>query len=210
MAEADALTAVLLQLGELTQKLADLDHRQIADVNQMRERIAALTALANGIKGTIADQAEVLAALDGLDEQVAALAARMAKFAPADDSESQAYSPSPSPRFWKLEGAARDEAIAKLRAWVEQVYQPGYGHLSAGLGECWDQHPLCLYGLDWLSELWSVLYLQSKRTTGVLAGQAEWQTRLLTAVAEQLADETRRCRHAVVRSTMPRANGALR
>jgi hypothetical protein len=82
---------------------------------------------------------------------------------------------------------------------VEQVYRPGYGHLAASLGECWEQHPLCLYILDWLSELWSVLYLAPARTAGTLAGQAEWHTRLLAAAAEQLARETRGCTHGTSR-----------
>jgi hypothetical protein len=41
------------------------------------------------------------------------------------------------------------------------------------------------------------------RTTGTLAGQAEWQTRLLTAAAEQMAAETARCEHAVLRTGRP-------
>jgi hypothetical protein len=100
------------------------------------------------------------------------------------------------PRWWKLRGDEREEALARLRAWVEQVYRPGYGHLSAALGPCWEQHPLCLYGLDWLMELWSALYLASSRGAPVLASQAEWQTRLLPALAEQMHIETSRCRHA--------------
>ena len=112
------------------------------------------------MKGTLADQAEILAGLIGLDEQVATLAARLDAIAPDDGGEPMAYQPAVPPRFWKLDGEARQEAIAKLRAWVEQVYRPGYGHLAAALGSCWEQHPLCLYTLDWLSELWSVLYLQ--------------------------------------------------
>jgi hypothetical protein len=90
---------------------------------------------------------------------------------------------------------------------VEQVYRPGYGHLAASLGDCWEQHPLCLYILDWLSELWSVLYLAPARTAGTLAGQAEWHTRLLAAAAEQLARETRRCAHSTARHR-PAATGA--
>ena len=42
------------------------------------------------------------------------------------------------------------------RAWVEQIYRPGYGQIAATLPACWEQHTLCLYTLDWLSELWSV------------------------------------------------------
>lgn len=90
--------------------------------------------------------------------------------------------------------------MSRLRAWVEDVYRPGYGAVSASLGDCWEQHPLCLYGLDWLSELWSLLYLQDNRTPGALAGQAEWQTRLMPAIAEQMTRETSRCGHTASRN----------
>jgi hypothetical protein len=88
---------------------------------------------------------------------------------------------------------------------VEQVYRPGYGQLAATLGPCWAEHPLCLYALDIACELWSVLYLQATRTPGVLSAQAEYQTRILPALAGQMQAETRRCGHAQRRTT---ANGA--
>lgn len=83
----------------------------------------------------------------------------------------------------------------RLRAWVEQIYRPGYGQLAAALPRCWEQHPACLYFLDWLSELWSLLYLNSQRDGRDLAAQAEWHTRLLPAAAEHMATEAARCRH---------------
>jgi hypothetical protein len=198
--EPEGLTAVLLQLAAITQKLAELDQRQASDAHEVKERAAALASLVDELKGTTASHAQTLAALDGLDRQVAELAATVAGDVPGDgDGDRPAYQPSAAPRFWKLDGPARDQAISKLRAWVEQVYRPGYGHLAASLGECWEQHPLCLYILDWLSELWSVLYLAPTRTAGTLAGQAEWHTRLLAAAAGQLARETRGCTHATSR-----------
>ena len=184
MTEPEGLAAALLQLSAHAEKLSALDHREAGHAAEAGGRIAALTTLANAMNGTLTGQAEILAGLAGLDEQVAGLAARLDEIAPADDGDLAAYQPSASPRFWKLGGQARQDAITKLRAWVEQIYLPCYGHLSAALGGCWEQHPLCLYTLDWLSELWSVLYLQPRRTTGTLAGQAEWQTRLLTAAAD--------------------------
>jgi hypothetical protein len=197
--EPEGLTAVLLQLAGITQKLAELDQRQAGDARELKERAAALASTVGELKGTTASHAQTLAALDGLDQQVAELAT-VAGHLPADgDADRPGYQPSAAPRFWKLDGSARDQAISRLRAWVDQVYRPGYGHLSASLGECWDQHPLCLYILDWLSELWSVLYLAPARTQGTLAGQAEWHTRLLAAAAEQLARETRGCAHATSR-----------
>jgi hypothetical protein len=196
--EPEGLTAVLLQLAGITQKLSELDQRQAGDTRALTERIASLASLVNELKGSTASHAETLAALDGLHLQVAELAAKASKHAPGN-GDVRTYQPSAAPRFWKLEGPARDEAVGRLRAWVEQVYRPGYGHLAASLGECWEQHPLCLYILDWLSELWSVLYLTPARTQGTLAGQAEWHTRLLAAAAEQLARETRGCAHGTTR-----------
>ena len=140
----------------------------------------------------------MLDTLDGLDQQVGALAARLTAITAAkgNDTSGEEYQPVPAPRWWKLDGTEREEALGRLRAWVEQIYRPGYGHLAAALGPCWDQHPLCLYGLDWLMELWSVLYLTPERKPSALASQAEWQTRLLPALAEQLYLETTRCQHA--------------
>ena len=60
----------------------------------------------------------------------------------------------------------RAEPIARLRAWVEQVYRPGYGHLAATLGPCWEAHDLCLYGAGHRGQLWSVLYLQPAADPG--------------------------------------------
>jgi len=108
--------------------------------------------------------------------------------------------PAAARRWWKLAGDDRDQAIASLRAWVDQIYRPGYGQLAALLGDCWDQHPLCLYGIDILAELWSVLYLTT-RTPAVLSAQAEYQARILPALAEQMTTETRRCDHARSRAT---------
>jgi hypothetical protein len=193
--EPEGLTAVLLQLAGITEKLTELDQRQAGDTRALGERIASLSTLASELKDATASHTAMLATLDGLDRQVADLAAKTLAQAPGDDKAAPGYQPPPTPRFWRLEGAARDEAAGRLRAWVEQVYRPGYGHLAARLGGCWEQHPLCLYILDWLSELWSVLYLAPDRTAGTLAGQAEWHTRLLAAATDQIARETRGCNH---------------
>jgi hypothetical protein len=198
--EPEGLTAVLLQLAGMTQKLSELGQRQAGDTRELKDRIAALASTAGELTSATASHAQALAALDGLDRLVADLAAKVAACASADGGgDRAAYQPSATPKFWKLDGPARDQAIGKLRAWVEQVYRPGYGHLAARLGDCWEQHPLCLYILDWLSELWSVLYLAPARTAGTLAGQAEWHTRLLAAAAEQLARETHGCAHGTSR-----------
>ncbi len=195
----DGLTAALLQLAAHTRQLARLEERQEARTADLRGRIPALAADVGRVRAAVTSHGQVLAALDGIDRQVSDLAARLDALAPAGEPDPgrHGYRPSVSPRFWKPDDPALGEAAGKLRAWVEQVYRPGYGHLAAGLGECWDQHPLCLYVLDWLSELWSVLYLAPRRTQAILAGQAEWHARLLPAAADLLARETRSCpRHS--------------
>ena len=205
MTDADTLTAVLLQLSDIGQQLADLDHRASGDIREIRDQIRAL---ASSLAEAASTAAEHSGAIDGLAAEVASIAGLVAGQATADSTGSTACQPAPSPRLWKPDGRERDDATARLRDWVDQVYRPGYGHLAAGLGDCWDQHPLCLYGLDWLSELWTALYLQPRRTAAILAAQAEWQTRLLTAVSDQLAQETRRCGHASVFGHAPRTAGA--
>ena len=117
---------------------------------------------------------------------------------PADDADR--YQPDQAPPWWQLTAADRAEPIARLRAWVEQVYRPGYGHLAAALGPCWPAHDLCLYALDIACGLWSVLYLQPGRDQMLLSAQAEYQARILPALAAQLAAETTRCGHTRPRS----------
>jgi hypothetical protein len=202
-----AVTAALLQITQHAERLAVLDEREAAHYREIIARLAELDGLLTETSGRVEDvhatadrQAALLDSLGGLDQQVAALASRLTEIPSAgdggNDQDGKPYRPSPAPPWWKLDDEQQQEAIARLRAWVDQVYRPGYGHLAAALGPCWEQHPLCLYGLDWLMELWSVLHLTSKRSAPALASQAEWQTRLLPALAEQMHIETTRCQHA--------------
>jgi len=122
------------------------------------------------------------------------------------DQDPNAYQPDPAPCWWQLSPDDRQQPVARLRAWVDQVYRPGYGHLAAALGPCWPAHDLCLYALDIASGLWSVLYLQPGRDHALLSAQAEYQARILPALAAQLMTETTRCAHhprtpAPIRST---------
>ena len=128
-----------------------------------------------------------------LEEHAAALT-ELTGTAP-DVAEPEGHQPEPAPQWWNLPADGRAEPVARLRAWVEQVYRPGYGHLAATLGPCWEAHDLCLYGLDIAAGLWSVLYLQRHRTPGLLSAQAEYQARILPALADQLRVETSWCAH---------------
>jgi len=48
-----------------------------------------------------------------------------------------------------------------------------------------------------------VLYLQGRRSPAVLSAQAEYQARIVPAIAGQLMIETTRCGHARARTTHP-------
>ena len=106
------------------------------------------------------------------------------------DQRQRGYTPTPPPRWWQLEGDAREDALAELRTWVEVVYRPCYERYSRDLGPCWEQHPLALFLLDWLSEWHKVLYLRESRSVGHLTAMAEWHARFLPIVAEMLKTTT--------------------
>jgi hypothetical protein len=203
-ADSDGLAAALIQISAHAERIASLDSREASHYDDIASRLselaveaASLTTSVDGIGQTLTRHGAVVEALDGLDAQVATVARQLAELAGDEDGDQEArYQPVPPPRWWKTTGPERDAAIDRLRAWIDQVYRPGYGQVAAMLPACWEQHPLCLYVLDWLTELWSVLYLGPARTGGTLAAQAEWQTRLLPAAAEQMAYEATRCGHA--------------
>ncbi len=152
----------------------------LAQLADHHEQLTQLTDLVTGIGDTLREHAAALA--------------KLAEPAPAEVGP-DGYNPGPPPAWWKLAAAERQEPTARLRAWVEQVYHPGYGHIAATLGPCWPSHDLCLYGLDILSGLWSALYLQPRRTPRMLSAQAEYQARILPALADQLRLETSHCGH---------------
>ena len=138
---------------------------------------------------------EQLARLGRTVHELQETLARLIDSPPADRDAAE-YLANPVPKWWKLSAEQRLESLSRLRAWVEQVYRPGYGHLAAALGPCWETHDLCLYGLDVLSELWSVLYLQDQPSAGLLSAQAEFQARILPALSGQFMTETTGCGHA--------------
>jgi hypothetical protein len=201
----DPITAALDQLAAHRELIEQLDQREAGHHAAISQRLTEIAELVTGIRETLAGHHIALAGLTELDRQ-----AKEAVIQPAGaegGTGDGGYQPGSAPRWWKLTTAEREEPVARLRAWVEQVYRPGYGQLAAALGPCWASHDLCLYALDLLAELWSVLYLTGKRSPALLTAQAEYQARILPALAEQLRAETSRCGHAQARS---RANGRAR
>ena len=185
MASNDPITAIVDQLAAQAERLTQLDTRQADHHAAVSARLAELTDLTARIGEVVREHAAALTRLTATSQT-----------GPDPDG----YYPGPAPAWWKLAAADRAEPLARLRAWVEQVYRPGYGHLGATLGPCWPAHDLCLYALDIASSLWSVLYLQPSRDAALLSAQAEYQARILPALAAQLATETTRCGHPRPRS----------
>lgn len=188
----DPLIAVLDQLAATREHLGKLDTREASHSDQLTSQLTRLEGLVATLSRAVAEDAAALARLDALDQQVAELARHLTR---PSSEEDDGYQPRPAPAWWKLAGDERRVPLAELRDWAERVYRPGYGHLAGTLASCWPEHDLCLYALDIASQLWCALYLQPARSTGLLSAQAEYQVRILPAIAAQLAEETTRCGH---------------
>ena len=133
MTSNDPITGLLDRLTAYREQVTRLDTREAEHHTALSGQLAELTDQAASIGRTLHDHTTALAQLTAPSQAAA---------------EPGSYCPGPAPAWWKLAADGRQEPIARLRAWVDQVYRPGYGHLAAALGPCWDQHDLCLYGLD--------------------------------------------------------------
>ena len=188
----DPIPAVLDRLAAFGEQLAGLDDREAAHHAELGGQLTQLAGMITPVDQALADDTAALARLDALDRQVTELTRRLAKTGwGADDG----YQPRPAPAWWKLAPAERRASLTELGDWLERVYRPGYGHLAAQLAPCWPQHDLCLYALDIASQLWCALYLQPERTLSMLSAQAEYQARILAALAAQMTAETTNCSH---------------
>jgi len=188
----DPLTAVLEQLAAYREHATDLDTRETSHYAELNGQLAQLADMVTTITRAFAEDTAALARLEALDRQVSKLT-RNHRDQKADDEGG--YQPRPAPAWWKLDPTERRAPLAELRDWVEHVYRPSYGHLATALSPCWPEHDLCLHALDIASQLWCVLYLQPDRPTSLLSAQAEYQVRMLPALAAQLAAETTNCTH---------------
>ena len=117
----------------------------VLQLTETAEKLAALERLVNQLGDGIRQQAGQTTRLQALEEALAALTAKVAEVLPDQHGSSRVYAPRPAPRWWNLSGQAREAEIGRLRAFVEHVYRPGYGHLAARLRPCWEAHDLCLY-----------------------------------------------------------------
>jgi len=186
----DEFDAALDQLAVCREAITSLDTR----FAELSGQVAQLASLVTTISRTLTDVTAAMTRPDAPGHQVGKLSVPPAE---PGDSHDAGYQPRPAPPWWKLTSGERRAPVAELRNWVEHVYRPGYGHLAA-LAPCWPQHDLCLYGLDLLSQLWCALYLQPERPGELLSAQAEFQARILPALAAQMTAETTSCGHRTI------------
>lgn len=179
------LTAALLKITEHAERLGQLEAGVAANLDECQVATAGLGGAITDLRTLVEEQGRLIEALSQL----------VATLVPPADEPGKGYTPRPPVHWWTITADERDRQAEHLAAWVDQVYRPWYGHLASGLGQCWRDHPLCLVGLDVLSELHSVLYFQPKRTASLLSAQAEYTTRILPAFGEQFRAETSKCTH---------------
>ncbi|HEX6988979.1 MAG TPA: hypothetical protein VF282_05870 [Bacillota bacterium] len=188
----DPFSAALDELAACRERITDLETREAGHFAELSGQLSQLAGMVTTVSRALAEDTAALARLDALDRQVGELARGLtSRRENREDRDCRPY----APPWHELAADQRRAAVAELRDWVEHVYRPGYGHL-ARLGACWAEHDLCLYALDVLSRLWRALYVQLEPGTGLLTARAEYQARILPALAAQLATETTRCAHA--------------
>jgi hypothetical protein len=179
------LTAALLQITAHAERLGQLEARVSANLDECQVATGGITGAITDLRLLVEEQGRLLAAVDELVKTIA----------PPEGETGPGYKPKPPVLWWKLKADELQKATDHLAGWVEQVYRPWYGHLAGMLAPCWRDHPLVLVGLDVVSELHSTLWLQPKRSASLLSAQAEYQTRILPAFAEQFRAETSKCSH---------------
>ena len=162
-------------------------------ISEFAERLALAEATMGGLIDGVADVRELVEEHQKLLEKTSKL---LAKLLPPDNDgpEEPPYVIQPMTHWWTVDADGRTKTIDHIRAWVDDVYRPHYGHLAAKLAPCWESHELCLVHLDWLAELHSFLFF-SKPSAAILTAHAEYNTRLLPASADLMRAETSKCPH---------------
>ena len=127
----DPLAAVIIQIAQHSEQIGSIDARETghhqhltARLEDLTNRVTSAKTRLDAIGATLTRHDVIIDALHGLDTEVAALSAQLAKRGGGVGDQDSGYQPVPVPRWWKLTGPERDSAIGRLRAWVEQIYGP--------------------------------------------------------------------------------------
>jgi hypothetical protein len=161
--------------------------KALAQVAGLREEAGTLGGRADGIEHKLGEVSALLSRMAGQIDDLTKTAS------PSPGDPAAGYQVNPGPPWWQPGDDRCDDAAERLRDWVAEVYRPVFGYLGSMLGDCWDQHPLCLAYLDVIHEAWCLLYIPPRDPKMVFA-QLDWLTRPLLQAAEVMAAETRPCR----------------
>ena len=173
-------------------------------VSEMAERLALAEATMGGLIDGVSDLRELVEEHQKLLEKTSKIIAELMPPDKPDGPDEPPYVVQPMTHWWTVDADGRGKTIDHIRAWVDDVYRPHYGHLAERqLAPCWEQHELCLVHLDFLSELHSLLFF-SRPSAAILNAHAEYNTRLLPASVELMRAECSKCEH----NRRPAANGS--
>ncbi|MGH3401499.1 MAG: hypothetical protein ACRDRJ_03120 [Streptosporangiaceae bacterium] len=141
------------------------------------------------------DQADVIASLGDVGDQVAQLSELLAdltlKVGLDGDDEAPGRMPRPTPQWHKLTTEELAAELHKLRGYEKEII-PLLGHM-AKLGSCWPKHPLACIVMDVFGELWQGLFQTDRRPPKILAQQADFLIRVAPGLLQLLAKETANC-----------------
>ena len=195
---ADPITAVLDQLAEHTEQIIRLDAREAEHFTAITGRLTELTDLITGIGQTLQDDTPALTRLEALDRQVTDLAAqltgrRRSRRLPARSPRHHGGSSPPTNARNRSPGCGPGSSRSTGPATV--TWPPPSapaGPPTTCACTAWTSCPACGRSCTC-----------SHRTTGLLSGQAEYQARILPALAAQLMTETSSCGHPRNRAPGP-------
>lgn len=202
--------SLLLLVAEQAEKIARLEARLDHNETDFGQRLSNAFKIIQGQRSAIQALDGTNEHFDDLERKIAELAARPAPDAEEDTGE---YEPQPTARWWDPEFSRRgitdtgeetpseaDERIEEIQDWLDKVFRPGYqqfSHIENTIPPCWPQHPLMLYLLDMIMEIWKALYLTQSRDTRLLASQAQFQSKILPDLRLQFAEAKSACTHPV-------------
>jgi hypothetical protein len=160
-----------------------------------------LADLAGEVRGWTADLKGVPAAVvlaHKLSGEMSEVLARLSLLEDGATAEPQTREPrftfAPQLRWHELDQAARDQAVARIRAWVDTVYRHQFPR-AGDIAPCWQDHPVCVVLLDVLSQMHAALYHGTNRSWGVVHNQAELYVRFGREITALVHDELAGCKY---------------
>lgn len=141
------------------------------------------------------DQADVLAAMAEVGEQVHQLSEHVAdltlRVGPADEDDKPGRMPRTTPQWHKLTKEELAAELHKLKGYENEIL-PLFGHL-AKIGPCWGKHPLACIVLDIFGEIYQCIFMTDRRSPKILMGQADFLIRVAPGLLQLAVRETTQC-----------------